>query len=375
MKTLISVSAALTLLGVQSHALAQWRCDCTTVTATCSATVTLETNAIEVATNTAQCARVDYLVDGLPFVSVVVDGQAREDWITRSADPQVIVQGCQVCRDNAGAANLTPRTTATPQVAEAPSTAAAAESTLTPLVAPQPTYPDTAEARGIEGYVTLEFTVNPFGDIANAHVVASEPRGVFDLAALSAVSRWRYPSDPDREPTTIRDTIRFNLDDYIWRSPGGAASAAAPAQAPPGPLNRCLRENVSYNYGEMVEVGLIDACATPLVVFACAVGTGAVAERWVCQSSESQSTVLIPPGDARNGTAVTVETDSVQRQYRYTDNFYVARAPNTEYWWIACGINDRGCREEARRWSSGLDRRTASIDPSQRARLEPGRSY
>lgn len=373
MKTLISVPIALTLLCVQPTVVAQWRCDCTTITATCSATVTLESNFIEVETDAQQCARVDYLVDGLPFVSVVVDGQAREDWITRSANPQVIVQGCQVCRDNAAAAPVTPQPTAAAPAA--PGAAATPGSALVPLVAPQPIYPDAAEARGVEGHVTLEFTVNPFGDVASPRVVTSEPSGVFDLAALSAVSRWRYPSDPDREPTTLRETVRFNLDDYIWRSPLGAASAAAPAEAPAGPLNRCLRQNVSYNYGELVEVGLIDACTTPLIVFACAVGTGAVAERWVCQSSESQSSVLVAPGDARTGTAVTVETNSVLREYQYTDNFYVARAPNTEYWWIACRINDRGCRDEGRRWADGLDRHTASIDPSQRTRIEPGRSY
>ena len=125
----------------------------------------------------------------------------------------------------------------------------------------------------------------------------------------------------------------------------------------------------------MVEVGLIDACTSPLIVFACAVGTGSVAERWVCQNSESQNTVLVGPGDARVGAPITIETDSILREFRYTDSFYIARAPNTEYWWVACSVNDRACRNEARRWSAGLDRQTASIDPRQRSRIELGRSY
>ena len=379
---IIPIALAIPLALVNAPATAQWRCDCTTITATCSARVTLEPNFIEVNTDSAQCARVDYLVDGLPFVSVVVDGQAREDWITRSADPQIIVQGCQVCRDNAGstpATSATPRatTSAPPQAAgNAAATGAASADRLLPLVAPQPRYPETAQARGIEGEVTVEFVVNPFGDVASPRVVAAEPAQVFNLAALSAVSRWRYPSDPSREPVTLRETVRFDLDEFIWRTPvGNVAPSTAITQSPSGPMNQCVRENLSYNYGEMVEVSLIDACSSPLLVFACAVGTGAVAERWVCQDSVSQNAVLVGPGDARIGTAVTVETDAIQRQYRYSDSFFVARAPNTEYWWIACALNDRSCRDEARRWSAGLDRQTASIDPRQRTRAELGRSY
>jgi hypothetical protein len=132
---------------------------------------------------------------------------------------------------------------------------------------------------------------------------------------------------------------------------------------------------VTYNYGEMVEVSLIDACASPLIVFACAVGTGTVAERWVCQDSESQNTVLIGPGDTRTGSPIMIETESIQRQFRYTDSFFIARAPNTEYWWVACGINDLTCRDEARRWSARLDRQTANIDPQQRTQMALGRSY
>jgi hypothetical protein len=57
-------------------AAAQYRCDCTTVVDTCGAEVVARGTFLEIKTNApqSQCARVDYFVDGQPFVSVVADG-------------------------------------------------------------------------------------------------------------------------------------------------------------------------------------------------------------------------------------------------------------------------------------------------------------
>ena len=38
----------------------------------------------------------------------------------------------------------------------------------------------------------IEFTVKTDGTTTNGAVKAAEPAGVFDRAALNAVSRWRY---------------------------------------------------------------------------------------------------------------------------------------------------------------------------------------
>ena len=51
------------------------------------------------------CARVDYFVDGQPFVSVVVDGEDRENWLARTTNPRILVQSCQVCRDTGASAD------------------------------------------------------------------------------------------------------------------------------------------------------------------------------------------------------------------------------------------------------------------------------
>ena len=63
---------------------------------------------------------------------------------------------------------------------------------VVPMVRPDPEYPPQLEARGITGWVTLEFTVTKIGTIANPRVIAARPERIFDQAALNAVRRWRY---------------------------------------------------------------------------------------------------------------------------------------------------------------------------------------
>lgn len=53
-------------------------------------------------------------------------------------------------------------------------------------------YPVKALARKVEGAVELAYLVTPKGAVANISVVDSNPPGVFDSAAKSAVSRLRY---------------------------------------------------------------------------------------------------------------------------------------------------------------------------------------
>src|SRR5689334_8876598 len=157
---------ALTLLfacGGAAHG--QYRCDCTSIVDTCTANVTARGSSLDVKTDRPQCARVDYFVDGQPFVSVVVDGEDHQNWPARTANPKILVQSCQVCRDN-GASTAAPvaRTPAT--AAQAPATqppAGDADTGLKPLIAVVPEYPAGALVRGLKGYVDVEFTVNSAG--------------------------------------------------------------------------------------------------------------------------------------------------------------------------------------------------------------------
>src|SRR5918993_4320283 len=95
-----NIVAASVLFAGFGTAEAQYRCDCTNVVDTCSAEVVARGNFLEIKTDHQMCARVDYMVDGQPFVSVVVDGEDREDWLARTTNPRILVQSCQVCRDS-----------------------------------------------------------------------------------------------------------------------------------------------------------------------------------------------------------------------------------------------------------------------------------
>ena len=61
-----------------------------------------------------------------------------------------------------------------------------------PLVRIEPDYPPRAASRGIEGYVVVQFTITPAGTIKDPKVVEAQPEGIFDSAAIKAVSKWKY---------------------------------------------------------------------------------------------------------------------------------------------------------------------------------------
>jgi len=357
--------ASLVLLACADHAGAQYRCDCTSVVDTCTAEVVARGSGLDIRTDHAQCARVDYFVDGQPFVSVVVDGEDRQDWLARTDNPRIMVQSCQVCRDNGEAA-------AVPQSSPAPTAATPAadeDAGLEPLIAGVPQYPPAAAARAMRGSVEVEFTVTPTGTVESPRVVAAEPNGVFDQAALTAVARWRYAEDLSRAPQVVRERIEFRPD------PAVAATASAAPTSPTGPRNQCVREDAVYNYGEMVDVGLINACNEPLMVFGCAEGTGKNAGRWICSDSEQRGDVLVAAGDRRLGNRYAAGTAADVRTFTYTDSFSVSRAPNSQYWWVACTEGDTGCRADARQWTRAVTGQPARVDPQDRSRVVLARSY
>ena len=75
-------------------------------------------------------------------------------------------------------------------------------------------YPLRAARRGEQGWVDVEFTVNPDGSVSNVHVTDSKPRYVFDRAAIDAASRWRFkPALINGQPTAVvlKRQIEFKL--------------------------------------------------------------------------------------------------------------------------------------------------------------------
>jgi protein TonB len=87
---------------------------------------------------------------------------------------------------------------------------------LSPLATPDPTYPPAAFRDGITGWVEVEFTVNELGATRDVAVIDSQPRGVFDDAAIAAVADWKYqPRIVNGQPVAQRTavTLRFNVED------------------------------------------------------------------------------------------------------------------------------------------------------------------
>ena len=91
----------------------------------------------------------------------------------------------------------------------------------------------------IQGYVIVEFILNPDGSVSAASVVESSPRGTFDSSALAAIRRATFATrdlaDPQK-PQRARFRIAYSLDDAAAATAAGktAAATSAPAATAPG---------------------------------------------------------------------------------------------------------------------------------------------
>src|SRR5258706_9617584 len=84
-----------------------------------------------------------------------------------------------------------------PTAAPAPGAAPAAPRPLVPLTTTKPNIPDAACQQRLNGWVDLEFAVMPDGKVADVRVTGSEPRGVFEAAAVASVSAWTFAPRPE----------------------------------------------------------------------------------------------------------------------------------------------------------------------------------
>lgn len=84
---------------------------------------------------------------------------------------------------------------------------------LTPLQRVEPVYPYRAQQAGIEGSVTLRFTVDAEGRVQDVEVIEAKPKRQFERAAIQAISKWRYqprPGATDKLVQTIN--LKFKLE-------------------------------------------------------------------------------------------------------------------------------------------------------------------
>ena len=86
------------------------------------------------------------------------------------------------------------------------------ESSLRRISFNTPRYPPEALMRGDTGAVEMDFTVTAQGTVTDIKVTASNPSGVFDHAAMSALARNRYePVERDGVPVPQRVHIRMRF--------------------------------------------------------------------------------------------------------------------------------------------------------------------
>jgi protein TonB len=387
---------ALGSIGIGAHA--QTTCDCTTIVDACSATVTVEGGAVSIESDHGQCARVDYLIDGLPFVTLLMDGVEQHSRRGGAENPRVLMQSCQVClahTDSESPTAASARPSAEATLARADVAEEEAERTLAPLLLVNPEYPPGAASSSIEGFVDVRFNVTAEGLVEDASVALADPPGVFDRAALAAISRWRYAADEGRATVTMSHRFDFKADAAAIKSFARRASPetaidaliarsasqqdganAEAAVSEPGSVvrNQCIREQLAYDFGEMVEISLMNTCSEPLLVYSCAEGVGRYHLRWVCQSAENAQSILVRPGDRLVGNVAMIEVPQGVRTFRYAEDFFVARPRNTEYWWLACGVEDADCRGSGRQWARSMNGKASQIDPQAWTELRVARS-
>lgn len=86
---------------------------------------------------------------------------------------------------------------------------------LVAIVRVQPSYPVRAAQQALEGWVIVQYDVNPDGTVGNVAVVKSSNR-IFEDAAIKAAMRFRYKARViDGAPQTTRgvqNRFRFEMD-------------------------------------------------------------------------------------------------------------------------------------------------------------------
>ena len=86
-----------------------------------------------------------------------------------------------------------------------------------PILKVLPVYPRRAQARGLEGYVLVEFCVTETGGIRDPIVVEADPTTIFDRAAVNAALKFKYkPKVVNEQPVEVcgvQNRIIFEMED------------------------------------------------------------------------------------------------------------------------------------------------------------------
>ena len=88
------------------------------------------------------------------------------------------------------------------------------DANVVPTLRVPPVYPPRALRSGIEGIVTVEFTISTDGSVKDASIVKSKPPKIFDRAVLMAISKWKFNPDivkGKKVAKRARQDINFKL--------------------------------------------------------------------------------------------------------------------------------------------------------------------
>ncbi len=88
------------------------------------------------------------------------------------------------------------------------------DSNVVPSLRIPPNYPKRALRSGIEGIVTVEFTITTDGSVKDAEIIEAEPPNIFDKSVLRAIAKWKFnPDMVDGQPVEkrARQDIKFTL--------------------------------------------------------------------------------------------------------------------------------------------------------------------
>ena len=69
------------------------------------------------------------------------------------------------------------------------------DTNVKPTLRIPPVYPQRALRSGIEGVVTVEFTITTDGSVKDAEVVKAKPPKIFNRAVLTAIAKWKFNPD------------------------------------------------------------------------------------------------------------------------------------------------------------------------------------
>ncbi|CAM4074425.1 energy transducer TonB [Aeromonas bestiarum] len=84
---------------------------------------------------------------------------------------------------------------------------------LMPLQRIEPVYPYRAQQAGIEGAVTLRFSVDAEGRVQDVEVIEAKPKRQFERAAIQAINKWRYQPRPGASDKLVQViTLKFKLE-------------------------------------------------------------------------------------------------------------------------------------------------------------------